>query len=214
MLIAVYRVRIQRRDTKGYYMKFKEISKRYNLNQEEFAMFMFKQTQIAVKGFNGDVISDDEVEAAVELFKKANKEKLQIVEEKNKRDIDKQKALASMLITSGFSFDGYKITKYSGYISGDDAMEIPRSGWLFTTNNSQNLTDALAKIRIQALRELKEAAYDLGCNAVVGVDFDYLTLEPEHGSGLYNGVPGAGTVYEPYIICVTANGNAVVIEKE
>lgn len=126
----------------------------------------------------------------------------------------KNEALSKILITSGFSFDGYKVTKYSGYISGDDAVEIPRSGFLFTTNNSQNLTDALVKIRRVALRELKEAAYDLGCNAVIGVDFDYLTLEPEHGSGLYNGVPGAGTVYEPYIICVTANGNAVVIEKE
>ena len=126
----------------------------------------------------------------------------------------KNAALSQILITSGFSFDGYKITKYSGYISGDDAVEIPRSGFLFTTNNSQNLTDALVKIRRVALKELKEAAYDLGCNAVIGVDFDYLTLEPEHGSGLYNGVPGAGTVYEPYIICVTANGNAVVIEKE
>ncbi len=126
----------------------------------------------------------------------------------------KTEALSKILITSGFSFDGYKITRYSGYISGDDAVEIPRSGFLFTTNNSQNLTDALVKIRRVALRELKEAAYDLGCNAVIGVDFDYLTLEPEHGSGIYNGVPGAGTVYEPYIICVTANGNAVVIEKE
>lgn len=128
--------------------------------------------------------------------------------------LEKAEELSKILITSGFSFDGYRITKYSGYISGDDAVEIPRSGWLFTTNNSENLTNALSKIRIQALKELKEAAYDLGCNAVIGVDFDYITLEPEHGSGLYNGVPGAGTVYEPYIICVTANGNAVVIEKQ
>lgn len=133
-------------------------------------------------------------------------------QQEQKKEMDAK--LASILISSGFSFDGYRIVKYSGYISGDDAVEIPRSGFLFTTNNSQNLTDALVKIRVQALRELKQAAYDLGCNAVIGVDFDYITLEPEHGSGLYNGVPGAGTVYEPYIICVTANGNAVVIEKE
>ena len=55
--------------------------------------------------------------------------------------------------------------------------------------------------------ELKEAALDLGCNAVIGVDFDYLTLDPQTAS-----LTG-GTVYEPYVICVTANGNAVVIEK-
>lgn len=119
----------------------------------------------------------------------------------------KTEAIAKILVTSGFSFDGYKITKYSGYISGDDATQIPRSG-AFGGNNGQNLTDALVKIRIQALKELKEAAYDLGCNAVIGVDFDYITLEPETANF------AGGTLYEPYIICVTANGNAVVIEKE
>ena len=76
----------------------------------------------------------------------------------------------------------------------------------FSSKNSQKLTDALVKIRIQALKELKEAAYDLGCNAVIGVDFDYITLEPETANLGH-------TVYEPYVICVTANGNAVVIEK-
>lgn len=70
------------------------------------------------------------------------------------------------------------------------------------------MTDALVKIRRQALKELKEAAYDLGCNAVIGVDFDYITLEPETAN-----ITG-GTLYEPYTICVTANGNAVIIEKE
>ena len=66
------------------------------------------------------------------------------------------------------------------------------------------------KIRRQALKELKEAAYDLGCNAVIGVDFDYITLEPERSSALNRQI----TVYEPFVICVTANGNAVVIEKD
>lgn len=59
-----------------------------------------------------------------------------------------------------------------------------------------------------ALAELKEAAYDLGCNAVIGVDFDYITLEPETANSK------GGTTYLPYVFCVTANGNAVVIEKD
>lgn len=120
---------------------------------------------------------------------------------------EKDAAIANILISSGFDFDGYRILKYSGYISGDDAVQIPRSG-IFGSDNGKKLTDALVKIRSRALAELKEAAYALGCNAVIGVDFDYITLEPEtanlHG----------GTLYEPYIICVTANGNAVIIEKE
>ncbi len=115
-----------------------------------------------------------------------------------------------MLITSGFNFDGYRITKYSGYISGDDAISVDREkGFLGleTTDVGQALTKSLVKIRRQALKELKEAAYDLGCNAVIGVDFDYITLEPET-------TMLGKTAYLPYVFCVTANGNAVVIEKD
>lgn len=119
---------------------------------------------------------------------------------------EKQRELGAMLISSGFSFEGYRIVRYSGYISGDDAIEIPRSGLFGKGQNGERLTDALVKIRRQALIELKEAAYDLGCNAVVGVDFDYITLEPQTATL-------GTTIYEPYVICVTANGNAVEIEK-
>ena len=115
--------------------------------------------------------------------------------------------LSKILISSGFSFEGHKIVKYSGYISGDDVTQLPRSG-IFGSDNGKKLTDALVKIRQNALRELKEAAYALGCNAIIGVDFDYITLEPETANIV------GGTLYEPYLICVTANGNAVVIEKE
>ena len=123
---------------------------------------------------------------------------------------EEEKALDSMLITSGFTFDGYKVVKYSGYISGDDAIQVNRGTAILgcgTENAGENLTDSLVKIRQQALRELKKAAYDLGCNAVIGVDFDYITLEPETAS-----ISGR-TTYLPYVFCVTANGNAVVIEK-
>ena len=122
----------------------------------------------------------------------------------------KNEAMSEMLITSGFNFDGYTIKKYSGYISGDDCITMPRDNFWGDNKVSDNLCNALVKIRRQAIKELKEAAYDLGCNAVIGVDFDYLTMDPQHASALNNSV----TVYEPYVICVTANGNAAVIEKD
>lgn len=70
------------------------------------------------------------------------------------------------------------------------------------------MSSALVSLRRNALTELKDAAYDLGCNAVIGVDFDYITLDPETANF------GGGTTYLPYVFCVTANGNAVVIEKD
>ena len=73
----------------------------------------------------------------------------------------------------------------------------------------ENMCGALVKIRRQALKELKEAAVALNCNAVIGVDFDYLVMDPQHGA-LFN---NQGTIYEPYVICVTANGTAVKIER-
>lgn len=48
----------------------------------------------------------------------------------------------------------------------------------------------------------------LGCNAVIGVHFDYLTLDPETASS------ARGTLNLPLLFAVTANGNAVVIEKK
>lgn len=119
-----------------------------------------------------------------------------------------------MLITSGFNFDGYHVVKYSGYISGDDAISVPRGWAIFSdstagaTNVQEKLTNSLVVIRRNALRELKEAAYALGCNAVIGVDFDYITLDPQTSN-----ITG-GTTYLPYVFAVTANGNAVIIEKD
>lgn len=159
-------------------------------------------------------MSPKDIERWPELFaavseerRAAEEERKRIAAEQEEEQKRKAAALPKILISSGFNFDGYRIVKYSGYISGDDAVQIPRGG-VWGTNNGQNLTDALVKIRRKALAELKEAAYDLGCNAVIGVDFDYLTIEPETAN-----ITG-GTLYEPYVICVTANGNAVIIEKE
>lgn len=131
-------------------------------------------------------------------------------QEKAERELQMREALSSMLITSGFSFEGYRITKYSGYISGDDVTTVERGlNWIVGggTDAGEALSKSLVKIRRNALHELKVAAYDLGCNAVIGVDFDYITLEPETAN-----IAG-GTTYMPYVFCVTANGNAVVIEK-
>ncbi len=212
-------------------MKTKDIAARYGFDPAKFTDFVWKQSEVKVTGFNMNTIADEDVPKIVDLYNtfsgdaqkyrafvdeyqasEGNTPKSSDFSSSNvqaaiKKKQEKEAAIANILISSGFNFEGYRITKYSGYISGDDAVQIPRGG-IFGKNHGQDLTDALVKIRIQALRELKEAAYDLGCNAVIGVDFDYITLEPETAN-----ITG-GTLYEPYVICVTANGNAVIIEKE
>lgn len=201
-------------------MKTKEIASEYNIDQTGFEKYL-KKVGAGKFGFTS-VILEDNIQEHVEKYKEylaeenAKKEEARkAVEEQARREQEakeeKQRALTNMLITSGFSFDGYKIRKYSGYISGDDAISIDRgTSGIFSsaTNVSRSLTDSLVKIRRQAIKELKEAAYELGCNAVIGVDFDYITLEPETANS------HGGTTYLPYVFCVTANGNAVIIEKD
>lgn len=202
-------------------MKTKDIAIKYDIDQADFEQYLRKVGANCKYGFTGVTLEDD-IQGHVQRYKeytaeekaKQEAEEKKVAEEAEHRrqaEEDKQRALANMLITSGFNFDGYKIKKYSGYISGDDAISIDRgTSGLFSsaTNVGESLTKSLVQIRRQAIKELKEAAYDLGCNAVIGVDFDYITLEPETAN--ING----GTTYLPYVFCVTANGNAVIIEKD
>ena len=199
-------------------MKSKDIAKMYAFERGAFERFISEVPSYAQykSGLSGYDIPDplvDELAAAFNtrlMYVQNKQEEARL--EAQREEAEKQRALSQMLITSGFTFDGYKIVKYSGYMSGDDVAQLPRETKFFAGTSSsgtvgEELTKALVKIRRQALKELKEAAYDLGCNAVIGVDFDYITLEPETSN-----ISGH-TVYLPFVFCVTANGNAVVIEK-
>lgn len=204
-------------------MKTRDIAKNYGIDMSAFDAWL-KQSEYPYKsGLTGMTLADGvNTDAVVEHYNQyLSKEQARLAQEQEQlaQDQDKatraaqvkQQALASMLITSGFNFDGYSITKYSGYISGDAAvsMDRPRHGWLGGVNGEvgADLLAGLTHIRRNALAELKEAAYALGCNAVIGVDFDYLTLDPETATS------SGGTLYLPFLFAVTANGNAVVIEK-
>lgn len=206
-------------------MKTRDVAFQYGINLNKFENFLKQssyKSQVREDFVFKELKIDDraDINAIIEDFKiyeddlaaKANRTAQDLADEEARIRLatdEKRAALANMLITSGFSFDGYKITKYSGYISGDDAISVDRGIAIFGlgTNVKDKLMESLVLIRRNALAELREAAYALGCNAVVGVDFDYLTLDPQTAN-----LTG-GTTYLPYIFGVTANGNAVVIEK-
>jgi uncharacterized protein YbjQ (UPF0145 family) len=217
-------------------VKTKDIAKNYGLDLDQLYTWIPNSGYPHKKGILGGVELDPSVnfDEVVSKFKQnlldeenkakndAEKARLEREEkeaesqrleaEKRSKAEKKQQALASMLITSGFNFEGFSISKYSGYISGDDVIEVdrPTRGWTggMSNNVGEDLMKSLVKMRRNALAELKDAAYELGCNAVIGVDFDYLTLDPETVT------PQGGTLYLPFLFGVTANGNAVVIEKK
>lgn len=193
-------------------MKITDIVSRYNVDNIAFAKWLPESGYKFKMGFLGGIDVDDNqniqeiVDSFTQYIERIGLEKADL----ERANQQKQVAMSSMLITSGFSFDGYTITKYSGYISGDDAVQIDRgTSGVFArpTDVGSSLMTSLSQIRRNALAELKEAAYALGCNAVIGVDFDYLTLDPQTATS------SGGTMYLPYVFGVTANGNAVIIEK-
>ena len=165
------------------------------------------------------ILEEEQRKKAEEEQKKKAEEERQRYEESKKKaeearrkmEEEKQKFISQMLITSGYGFEGYKIIKYSRYISGDGVAQISRgSATIFDspTNTGQKLKESLSMIRSYALKELQENAYELGCNAIIGVDYNYITLDPETAN------MSGGTLYMPYVFAVTANGTAVVIEKD
>ncbi len=185
----------------------------YNLDNYQFEKFLRNQKDplgYIQETSTGLSIEDLAVQSFVDSFNsyQAEEEAKRVLREK--AEAEKEMAMSRMLISSGFTFEGYRIVKYSGYISGDDAIQVDRGTHGFfssVTNVGESLMVSLKQMRRQALKELKEAAYDLGCNAIIGVDFDYITLEPETANS------SGGTTYLPYVFGVTANGNAVIIEK-
>ncbi len=192
-------------------MKAKNIANQYGFNETQFIAYLQNETNFK-SGIGGYNIPDEQVASVAKAFQTKLTADAEATEQQKLEKQKKMKALSEMLITSGFSFEGYRIVKYSGYISGDDVVQIPRELKFFagvsgSSAVGEELTNALVKIRRHALTELKEAAYNLGCNAIIGVDFDYITLEPETSN------IGGHTAYLPFVFCVTANGNAVVIEK-
>ena len=194
-------------------MKVKDIAGLYNLDNYQFEKFLRNQKDplgYIQETSTGLSIEDLAVQSFVDSFNsyQAEEEARRVLREK--AEAEKEMAMSRMLISSGFTFEGYRIVKYSGYISGDDAIQVDRGTHGFfssVTNVGESLMVSLKQMRRQALKELKEAAYDLGCNAIIGVDFDYITLEPETANS------SGGTTYLPYVFGVTANGNAVIIEK-
>ena len=204
-------------------MKSKDLARQYSLDPAGFDKWIKESRRPHKSGMTGVTLPDDtNIETLVGDYQRfvAQEESAlaarrevahQAAAAKAEAEQTKQQALARMLITSGFNFDGYTITRYSGYISGDHAvsMDRPSHGWLGGVHGDvgADLLAGLQHIRRNALIELKEAAYALGCNAVIGVDFDYLTLDPETATNQ------GGTLYLPFLFAVTANGNAVVIEK-
>ena len=106
-----------------------------------------------------------------------------------------------MIITTTNNIEGKKIVEYKGVvfgevISGIDFIKDFTAGLTnFFGGRSGSYEQELIQARYKAMQEMEQHAYNMGANAVVGVDIDYEVL----GQG-------------GNMLMVTASGTAVVTD--
>lgn len=122
------------------------------------------------------------------------------VEEVTRQALElKQQTRKNMIITTGYDFENYRIIKYNGVISGECVLgtgflsEFHASFADMFGTVSASFSEKLRNAKAAALRSLVEDCLAKHGNAIIGVDFDYITFENN-------------------MIGVVANGTAVKVE--
>ena len=106
-----------------------------------------------------------------------------------------------MIVTTTQSIEGKKIVEYKGIVFGEviSGVNMVKDMIAGLTNifggRSNTYETELINARQNALKEMEERAFQLGANAVVGVDIDYEVLGADNG-----------------MLMVTASGTAVRCE--
>lgn len=104
-------------------------------------------------------------------------------------------------LTSGYNFEGYKITSYRGIVSGEVVMgtgflsEFAASINDFFGATSEEFGIKMSQAKEIATSKMIDSSVVKGGNAIIGVDFDYTTF----GNNM---------------IAVSANGTSVIIVKQ
>lgn len=110
------------------------------------------------------------------------------------------KNISNHKLTTGFNFDGYKITNYKAVISGNVVLgtglfsEFVGSISDVLGTTSTPFENKMEKAKEIAIQKLIIKSATIGGNAIIGVDFDFFTLNNN-------------------MIAVSANGTSVVIEE-
>lgn len=109
--------------------------------------------------------------------------------------------MSEIIVTTTPSVEGRRIVRYAGLVTGEAILGANIFKDLFAGirdivgGRSATYERELRSARDIAVSELKQAALEVGANAVVGVDIDYET------------VGGSGSM-----LMVSVSGTAVVIE--
>ena len=106
-----------------------------------------------------------------------------------------------MILTTTPTIEGRRIVRYAGMVAGEAIMGANIFKDLFAGirdivgGRSAAYEEELRRARTIALTEIRQAASELGANAVVGIDLDYETVGAQ-GSMLMVSVSGTAVVIE------------------
>ena len=107
-----------------------------------------------------------------------------------------------MLLSTTSTLEGHPIRNYLGLVSGEAILGANVFRDFFAGirdiigGRSGSYEKVLRKAKESAIEDMVEAAKDLGANAVVGIDFDYETIQIKEGGDM---------------LMVTVTGTAVVV---
>ena len=108
-----------------------------------------------------------------------------------------------ILVTTTPGVEGRRIVAYKGLVGGDAILGANMFRDFFAGirdilgGRSGSYEKVLRTAKEEAIEDMLEQARELGCNAVVGVDLDYETIQIQEGGSM---------------LMVTASGTAVVLE--
>lgn len=86
--------------------------------------------------------------------------------------------MGEMMLTSGSSFDGYEISEYLGFISGQTVLGsnffkgLAANVTELSDQESEKMTSKLEQANETAMGKLKKAAERVGANAIIGLRLD------------------------------------------
>ncbi|MCQ4775234.1 heavy metal-binding domain-containing protein [Lacrimispora saccharolytica] len=187
------------------------------MNKAESLEILNDKFQEAMAGIDKEKLTDSEKEILKGVFttrRESNEKRIsqenerkQRKEQEQKEQLERQIIYSNIgnlkkdyMVTTGYNFEGYRIVEYKKVVSGSTVLG---TGFLSELNASiSDLFGAKSDTFADKLETAKDAAYDkmiikamsTGANAIIGVDFDYITFENN-------------------MIGVVANGTAVVIDK-
>ena len=123
------------------------------------------------------------------------------VNENEQKYLDFQERKDFFMTTTGYQFEGYQIIEYLNVMSGEVVLgtgffsEINAQISDFLGTNSELFEGKIAKAKEAAMDNLINKALHAGANALIGIDFDLMTLTQN-------------------IIVVSVNGTAVRIKEK